>query len=128
MKTILMVDDNDQLRETLASMLPFWAEDKDFDVRIIEKVNGAEALAWVQEHGQPDLLLLDVRMPVMDGAEFLRQIAAMGLDFRPCTLLLTGYADDLEVHLGSEALLMRHLRKPFMATELFAILDQMVRK
>ena len=85
-------------------------------------------MAWVRSRGIPDLLLLDVRMPVMNGAEFLHQIAKLGHDMRKQTLLLTGYADDLEEHLGSDALLMRHLRKPFMAPELFAELDKIVDK
>jgi len=126
MKTILSVDDNEQVREILVPMLEIWAEDQSLDVTIIEKVNGAEALAWVKEHGKPDMILLDVRMPIMDGAEFLRQTALLGIDLRPCTLLLTGYADDLEAHLGSDALLMKHLRKPFMAGELFAALDRLL--
>jgi len=126
MKTILSVDDNDLVRETLTPMLEIWAEDKPFDVTVIEKTNGEEALVWVQGHGQPDFTLLDVRMPVMGGGEFLRQVAALGFDFRPTTLLLTGYADDLEEHLGTDALLMDHLRKPFLAPELFAALDKLL--
>ncbi len=128
MKTILTIDDNKQVREILVPMLELWADDKDFDVTVIEKVNGREALDWVQKYGQPDFTLLDVRMPVMDGAEFLRQVATLGVDLRPSTLLLTGYADDLDEHLGTDALLMQHLRKPFMAPELFAALDKLLAK
>ena len=128
MKTILAVDDNEQVREILVPMLEIWAEDQGFEVTVIEKVNGREALDWVQEHDMPDLTLLDMRMPVMSGAEFLRQCALLGHDLRPTTLLLTGYADDLDEHLGSDALLMKHLRKPFMASELFAALSNMLEK
>lgn len=128
MKTILTVDDNERVREILVPMLEIWAENQDFSVTVVEKINGQEALEWVQEHGKPDFTLLDVRMPLMDGAEFLRQVASLGFDLRPTTLLLTGYADDLEEHLGTDALLMDHLRKPFMAPELFASLDKLVAK
>jgi len=126
MKTVLTVDDNEHVREILIPMLEFWAEDQAFDINIVEKSNGAEALAWVKTHTQPDMLLLDVRMPIMGGAEFLRQTALLGFDFRPFTLLLTGYADDLEEHLGTDALLMKHLRKPFTAPELFTALDKLM--
>jgi len=126
MKTILSVDDNDQIRDILSPMLEIWAEDKDFDISVVEKTNGAEALAWVKKHGKPDIMLLDVRMPIMGGAEFLHQVASLGFDFRPFTLLLTGYADDLEEHLGTDAFLIKHLRKPFLAPELFSALDQLV--
>jgi len=126
MRTILTVDDNEQIREILAPMLKMWVEDQNFDLTIVEKNNGAEALEWVKEHGKPNMLLLDVRMPIMGGAEFLRQTALLGFDFRPFTLLLTGYADDLEEHLGSDALIMKHLRKPFTAPELFTVLDTLL--
>jgi len=128
MKTILTVDDNEHVREILVPMLEIWSEEQNFEVTVIEKVNGREALDWVQKHGQPDFTLLDVRMPVMDGSEFLSQVAALGFDLRPSTLLLTGYADDLDEHLGTDALLMAHLRKPFMAPELFAALDTLLAK
>lgn len=129
MKTILTVDDNEPLREALVLMVEMWAESRSgLTVNVVEKANGAEALAWINAHGMPDMVLLDVRMPVMGGAEFLRQTAQNGVDLRPRTLLLTGYADDLEEHLGTDALLMCHLRKPFMAPELFAAMDQLLAK
>jgi len=126
MKTILSVDDNVVLRAVLTDLLELWAEDQEMAFEIIEKENGREALDWVAACGAPDFVLLDVRMPVMDGAEFLRQTAQLGMDLRSRTLLLTGYADDLEEHLGSDALLMKHLRKPFVAEELFAAMNGLI--
>ncbi|MDQ6993600.1 MAG: response regulator [Mariprofundus sp.] len=120
---ILVTDDNEDIREVIVEMLDVWVEEKAFTLEIHEASNGVQALDWVNKHGAPDLLLLDVRMPEMNGAEFIRQVAAQGLDLREKTLLLTGYADDMEEHLGSDALLMKHLRKPFMAEDLFAKLD-----
>lgn len=38
-------------------------------------VNGADALAWIAEHGDPDVILLDLRMPVMTGNEFASRYA-----------------------------------------------------
>ncbi len=127
MLTILSIDDNNALREAMSLMIEIWAEAQGDDICVVDKENGLEALNWIKENQVPDFILLDVRMPVMGGAEFLRQSAALGLDLRPRTLLLTGYADDLEEHLGSDALLMKHLRKPFAAEELFAALDVLIR-
>jgi len=128
MMNLLIVDDNQELREILVSMLEIWAEDQGFDMQIIEKENGLEALEWIKANRAPDYILLDVRMPVMGGAKFLRQSALLGMDLRPRTLLLTGYADDLEEHLGNDALLMKHLRKPFVVEELFEALDNLTNK
>lgn len=125
MKNILTIEDNEQIHAVLQPMLELWLKNNDLEMNIVKLYNGAEALAWVKENGKPHMVLLDVRMPVMDGAEFLRQVATLNHDFRPFTLLLTGYADDLEEHLGTDALLMKHLRKPFMVSELFSALNDM---
>jgi len=125
---ILTVDDNELVLEILEPMLDIWADEHAFAIEVSTASNGKEALAWIKQHGQPDLILLDVRMPIMDGAEFLRQTAMLGLDLKPFTLLLTGYADDLEEHLGTDALLMKHLRKPFTVPELFQALNNLTPK
>ncbi len=128
LKSILTVEDNEHVHDVLHPMLELWLEENRLDMDVVKLHNGAEALAWVKENGKPHMVLLDVRMPVMDGAEFLRQVATLNYDFRPFTLLLTGYADDLEEHLGSDALLMKHLRKPFMLPELHSALNEMHEK
>jgi len=126
MITILNIDDNADLRDILTLMLEVWAENQDRKICVIEKENGLEALHWIKENTLPDYILLDVRMPIMGGAEFLRQSALLGNDLGSRTLLLTGYADDLEQHLGTDALLMSHIRKPFVAEELFTALDTLI--
>jgi len=128
MNKILTIDDNELVQEILEPMLSIWAEERQLSIEVSTATNGKEALSWINQHGTPDLVLLDVRMPIMDGAEFLRQTALLGLDIKPFTLLLTGYADDLEEHLGTDALLMKHLRKPFTAPELFQALDKLAPK
>ncbi|MDX8395818.1 MAG: response regulator [Mariprofundaceae bacterium] len=125
LKTILTIDDNESVHEVLEPMLEIWLEENGLDMAIVKLCDGAEALEWVKANGKPYMVLLDVRMPVMDGAEFLRQVAILGYDFRRFTLLLTGYADDLEQHLGTDALLIKHLRKPFMAPEFLTALDEL---
>lgn len=126
MKVILTIDDNNQVHKVLQPMLEIWMKRNTLTLDIIALKNGAEALAWVEKNGAPYMALLDVRMPIMGGAEFLHQTTSLGYDFRPFTLLLTGYADDLEEHLGTDALLMKHLRKPFKLKELTCALDKLL--
>jgi len=65
-KSILIVEDEPELAEVYSTLLT----QSDYKVTVAH--NGEEALASAQEH-QPDLILLDLRMPVMDGVEFLKR-------------------------------------------------------
>ena len=66
---VLIVDDDDRLREYVRANLEF----DGFTVR--EAANAEEGLAALEEE-QPDLILLDVMMPQMDGWEMLRRVHA----------------------------------------------------
>lgn len=68
--SILVVDDDEDLCTLVASVL----EDEGYSVRTA--TNGAEALHEVKTNGLPDLILLDMKMPVMDGWEFARRLRA----------------------------------------------------
>ena len=67
-KTILVVDDTDWNRELLVQLL-------EEDFTILQAVDGAEGVRMTQEH-KPDLILMDLGMPVMDGWEATRRIKA----------------------------------------------------
>lgn len=66
---LLLVDDQSLLRQGLASLL---ATEQDFDV-VGQASNGLEAVS-AAEALRPDVILMDIRMPVMDGIEATRQI------------------------------------------------------
>lgn len=67
-KRILVVEDNEDNRRILLYRLK-----KIGDFEIIETANGAEAVAAVEEN-PPDLIFMDLKMPVMDGWEATRRI------------------------------------------------------
>jgi CheY-like chemotaxis protein len=62
---VLVVDDDDSIREVLAEVL----RDEGYDV--VCASNGEQALTELRDHGHPDLMLLDLMMPVMSGWELL---------------------------------------------------------
>jgi CheY-like chemotaxis protein len=107
---ILVVDDDPDLREFLRLMLTSMG----FDVT--SAANGREALDDMEGH-DPDLILLDMKMPVMDGWEFCR--ALEGRDARPPVVVLTAAPDPAgraaEVHAEG------WLGKPFEYADLEAI-------
>jgi two-component system nitrogen regulation response regulator NtrX len=73
MKTVLIVDDEASIRESLRGIL----QDEGF--RTLSAENGEEALAIIRDEN-PDLVLLDIWMPKMDGLETLRNIRDAQLD------------------------------------------------
>jgi CheY-like chemotaxis protein len=68
-KTVLLVDDEHAILDALSGIL----EDEGF--RVVTAGNGREALARMEE-ARPDVALVDVMMPAMDGRELLREMQA----------------------------------------------------
>ncbi len=100
---VLVVDDEPQVRGFLALVL----EDEGY--RVETATNGREALAKARDHA-PDVILLDLAMPVLDGAGFLRECRADPAFGAVPVLLMS--AGDMPVHaeaLGAQGLLV----KPF---------------
>lgn len=87
MAKILITEDEDSLRRFVARALRLDGHETH------EAADGAEGLALLDE-GPFDLLLSDIRMPIMDGIELAHQAAAKFPDLR--ILLMTGYAEQRE--------------------------------
>jgi two-component system, sensor histidine kinase and response regulator len=89
-RRVLLVDDNDRSREIVSEQL------KRLDMDATSASSGQEALLKLleaAEGGRPfDLLLLDGRMPEMDGLETARQVRALALSDAPMLLLAAGDA------------------------------------
>jgi CheY-like chemotaxis protein len=63
----MVVEDDTDVRQTIVELL----QDEGYEAR--GAVNGRDALEMLRSDGRPGLILLDLRMPVMDGWEFRRQ-------------------------------------------------------
>jgi DNA-binding NarL/FixJ family response regulator len=68
---VLIADDHPVVRTGLAAII---AQEPDLEL-VAEAENGQRALALFREH-QPDVVLMDLRMPLMDGVEAIRRITA----------------------------------------------------
>jgi two-component system NarL family response regulator len=88
--TVLVVDDHALMRTGVANIIN---QERDLEV-IAEACNGAEAVAAFERY-HPDVTLLDLRMPVMEGVEAVRQIRAR--EPRARVIVLTTYDTDDEI-------------------------------
>jgi len=87
MKTILLIEDDDDLRESMVELLAAHG------YRALAVSNGSEGLDWLQANPPPCLILLDLMLPVMSGWEFRRQqLADYKLSAIP-TVVLSGISD-----------------------------------
>ncbi len=107
---VLCVDDHSLVRKGLASILA-----NEADMKLVgEAENGEEALAMFREH-QPDVTLMDLRMPKLDGIEATRKIRNEFPDAR--IIALTSYDGDQEIYRALEAGVRGYLLKEMVHEE-----------
>lgn len=70
---ILVVDDEQSHRDMLSDLV------RGISLEVVEAASGSDALKWIQDEGIPDLILLDLVMPEMDGIEFVNELSRLGL-------------------------------------------------
>ncbi len=122
MARILLAEDEEALRAFIARAL---AQDGH---EVIAAADGGEALdVLTREQGRFDLLLTDIRMPVMDGIALALAAARDHPDLT--ILLMTGYADQRERAHGLDALIHDVIAKPFSLAEIrTAVAEALVAK
>ena len=118
-KKILLVDDDDDLREALGEQLMMT---EDFDV--FEAANGADAMSRVKEQ-HFDLVILDVGLPDTDGRELCRLMRKQGV--KSPIIMLTAQDSDADTILGLDAGANDYVSKPFKFPVLLARLRSQMR-
>jgi DNA-binding response OmpR family regulator len=117
MAKILIAEDEEALRAMCARGLTMSGHE------VMTACDGSEALDLLKrEGGRFDLLLTDIRMPIMDG---IALALAAARDFPELVILLmTGYADQRERAHGLDALIHDVIAKPFTLAVLRAAVDE----
>ncbi|HSK92471.1 MAG TPA: response regulator [Candidatus Angelobacter sp.] len=116
---VLVVEDDEILRDTLVEVLG----DEGYDVRSAS--NGRAALEALDQW-EPDVIVLDLMMPLMDAFEFRRHQVAADLAPQSRVLILSA-ARDLETaaeQIGADA----WMAKPFRLLEVIEIVERLVRE
>jgi DNA-binding response OmpR family regulator len=116
-KKILIIDDEADLVALIKEELT----ERGYDTLSAE--NGKEALELITKEGLPDLILLDMKMPVMNGWEFSQSF--IDLYGRSCPLVIMTAADDSRtraMEIGADS----YLGKPFEFGELVRLIESLL--
>jgi DNA-binding response OmpR family regulator len=116
--TILVVDDQSSVRQLLQDYLT------EQGFRVITATDGQNAL-YSARHDQPDLVLLDVMMPKMDGYQFLRQFRQ---ERQTPVIIITAREEETDAVLGLDLGADDYVIKPFRMRELLARIRAILRR
>ena len=118
-KQILIVDDEVSILKLLHFILS-----KDYELVI--KSSGIEAVNWLEEGNDPDLIISDLQMPYFDGSSFIRNLKTSGFYSKTPVILLSG-ADDLESRISQMPFKVDYaMQKPFNPTALKAAITEIL--
>jgi CheY-like chemotaxis protein len=116
---ILIVDDQPRARKSLKALLSTWAR----VLEMREAGDGREALRLVEQF-QPDLVLMDVRMPEVDGLEATRQIKARWPKVKVVVLSMYVENQDEALAAGADAFVGKGEATDALLGVLAAILEE----
>lgn len=106
MKSCLVVDDSKVIRKVARRIL----EELNFSIE--EAADGQEALDSCDK-SEPDVVLLDWNMPVLDGLEFLKALRSRQMTKQPIVVFCTTENDMAHIRLAMEAGADEYIMKPF---------------
>lgn len=119
-KTVLIVDDDNDLRQTLVEQLALYEE-----FRVIDADSAAKGIQTARA-GVIDLLIMDVGLPDMDGREAVKLLRKGG--FKAPIIMLTGHDTDTDTIRGLEAGANDYVTKPFRFAVLLARIRAQMRQ
>jgi len=117
--TVLVVEDEVDLLFTIALSLELNG------YRVVKAASGEEALEVV-EHERPDAVVLDIRLPGIDGWEVISRLQQMGRFPATPVVLLSAQVDAATAARAVEIGCHAHLAKPFSTAELSGVLRELL--
>lgn len=108
MLRIVIADDNQEFNDLLSSFLN---EESDLEV-VGSAYDGNETLSLLEEH-EPDVLLLDIIMPYLDGIGVLEQLPDLQLEKMPCVIMLTAFGHESITRRAVDLGASYYILKPF---------------
>lgn len=90
--------------------------------QVLTSENGEDALNVLNNHPDIEFVISDMRMPIMDGLEFIKKVKKNNKDL-PC-MLLSGYEQTTEIYSAlKDNLIVAYMMKPFKKTEIEELIE-----
>ena len=121
MKTLLLIEDNEEVRENTAEILELSM------YNVIKASDGKEGIEMAIEH-KPDLIICDIMMPVLDGYGVLHALEKNEEIKNTPFIFLTAKTERSDFRKGMELGADDYISKPFDPTELLNSIDRRLRK
>jgi CRP-like cAMP-binding protein/ActR/RegA family two-component response regulator len=121
MKTILIIEDNLEIRENLAEILELDGYE------VITAEDGIEGVSQAQDH-LPDLILCDIMMPNLDGYGVLHMLSRNPQTMRIPFIFLTAKAEKVDIRKGMSLGADDYIVKPFDETDLLSAVENRLKK
>lgn len=116
-KLILIIDDDPLIRQLLKSYLS-----KDYSIEL--KSDGQQAIYWLKSGNKPDLILLDMEMPEMNGKVFIHRIKTSAIHKNIPVVIMSGSNSNLIKSSFMKAGAAEYMVKPFQKETLDNVLDK----
>ncbi len=120
-KTLLAIDDEQSILEILKY---FFGTKYD----VVQKTNGKDALAWMQQGQLPDVIVADFEMPEMNGYDFIHHVRSSGMFKNIPLVMLSGNENSVNKIKCLKAGADDYMIKPFNPEELDARIDSILRR
>lgn len=120
MSTVMIVEDSAAQREMMSGLL------KQTGIDVTEASDGFEALERMKRH-RPDLVLLDIVMPRMNGYEFCRRLRSDPKMQHIPVVMCSAKGEEFDRYWGMKQGADAYIAKPFHPTELVGTVSQLLR-
>ena len=118
-RKILLVDDDDMVRDLVAATL------KGGDYQLLQAADGGKGLELAREH-RPDIVFLDVNMPVMDGVTVCQAIKSDPATAHVTVIMLTALGQEVDKDRARRAGADGYFTKPFSPLTLLRRVDEVL--
>jgi two-component system response regulator (stage 0 sporulation protein A) len=120
-KTVLIVDDNKDMVELLREYFDLY--NADFQI-VGFAYNGIDAIDRIKTK-QPDIIILDLKLPYINGIEILQQINRMDLIKKPSILVISGLNNNSIIDKAYQYGAVTYIMKPFSVDQLASKISEL---